>query len=107
MPGITAGASPTPQHGGRRGQWGPLGAVSPHTPQKPSGQIPCQHYHYQNLNVFKPNSKRQQSIKDNNNIGTIYHTIEINKSKLSIIPSKSDLANMQYRSMITASEILK
>jgi hypothetical protein len=21
----------------------PLGAVSPHTPQKPSGQIPCQH----------------------------------------------------------------
>jgi len=47
--------------GGKRGWWGqarpmgavshrpharslrPLGAVSPHTPQKPSGQIPCQH----------------------------------------------------------------
>jgi len=30
MPGITAGASPTPQHGGRRGWWGqarPMGAV--------------------------------------------------------------------------------
>jgi len=54
MPGITAGASPTPQHGGKRGWWGqarPMGAVShrPHaralgqTPQKPPGQIPCQH----------------------------------------------------------------
>jgi hypothetical protein len=56
MPGITAGASRTPQHGGWRGWWGqarPMGAVShrPHaralgqTPQKPPGQIPCQQLH--------------------------------------------------------------
>jgi len=54
MPSTTAGASPTPRHGG---WWRPMGAashrpharslrpsgsVSPRTPHKPSGQIPCQ-----------------------------------------------------------------
>jgi len=58
MPGITAGASPTPQHGGRRGWWGqarlvgageanggrkPMPAALGRKPHKPSGQIPCQH----------------------------------------------------------------
>jgi len=54
MPGITAGASPTLRHGGwwrpmgaashrpHARSLGPSGSVSPRTPQKPSGQIPCQ-----------------------------------------------------------------
>jgi hypothetical protein len=47
MPSITAGASPTPRHGG---WWRPMRAAThrPHarglrpSPHKPSGQIPCQ-----------------------------------------------------------------
>ena len=56
MPSITPGARSPPQH--RGGQWPmgaashrpharslrPMGSVSPRTPHKQSGQIPCQHF---------------------------------------------------------------
>jgi len=60
MPSSTAGARPTLRKGGWRRPMGaashrpharslrPLGAISPGTPHKPSGQIPCQHERVQN-----------------------------------------------------------
>jgi len=43
MPGITSGASPTPQHGGRRGRWGQarlVGAGEANGGRKPPASCP-------------------------------------------------------------------
>jgi len=56
MPSITAGASPTPQHGG---WWRRMGAAATglmpaalgQTPHKPPGQIPCQQKELRNLHM--------------------------------------------------------
>jgi len=46
---------------------GPMGAASPHTPQKPSGQIPCQHSplgpRLSRRNKTKPKKQTNKSLK--------------------------------------------